>query len=94
MRPTRRTESLDWLCHLLFAENRKINGFLRERCLKGGRANYKGADEWVSRLSAAVPEAGRWLESATECVRLYPHRRCGPLNEASAEHREQLDREP
>ncbi|MGA7497926.1 MAG: hypothetical protein WBX00_14470 [Isosphaeraceae bacterium] len=36
-------EPLDWFRHLLFAENRKINNFLRERCLKGGRASYKGA---------------------------------------------------
>ncbi len=38
-----KTDPLGWFGQLLFAENRKINSFLRDKCLKGGRATYKGA---------------------------------------------------
>ncbi|WP_165233529.1 ORC-CDC6 family AAA ATPase [Aquisphaera insulae] len=38
-----KSEPFTWLEQLLSAEIRKISSFLRERCLKGSRANYKGA---------------------------------------------------
>jgi hypothetical protein len=38
-----KAEPLRWLKELLSAENRKLNNFLRDRCLRGARANYKGA---------------------------------------------------
>lgn len=36
-------DPLGWFKNLLYAENRKICTFLRDKCLKGGRASYKGA---------------------------------------------------
>jgi hypothetical protein len=36
-------DPLGWFKYLLYAENQKICTFLRDKCLKRGRANYKGA---------------------------------------------------
>src|SRR5437588_104505 len=36
-------DPLGWFQRVLYAENRKVCTFLRDKCLKGGRASYKGA---------------------------------------------------
>lgn len=38
-----RTDPLNWLKKLFSAESRKISNFLRDRCLLGDRASYRGA---------------------------------------------------
>jgi hypothetical protein len=59
-------DPLGWFKYLLYAENQKICAFLRDKCLKRGRANYKGATSgyhdfllpFLKLISALTPIVG------------------------------------